>query len=507
MQSTSSEAQVTQAGQAISINNATCSQLFELFSSMLGPHGNIKALVNGGQQLSLTKDGYSLCREVPFSHPTSILITRAATSLYASTGDGTISFILMCCDIFNHSYRHYCDGTKIPVIINSLQLAMGDAIDFLQKQVEPLTENNLRELALSSLRTKVLNSGPMADMLVKALLGISASGALDADMVEVIKMEGGDIRDSIFVDGLVLDHSGRHYAMPNELTNVCVMITNMSLEYEKPEINAEYCYSSAAQREELAATEREFILSKAVKIADFARELKKEGKSLIVINEKGIDTFSLEVLSEAGVLGLRRAKRRNLERLVRMCGGKIITQVSQISRECLGVCKRVYVKDLGEEKFTFLEGTPNKGACTILLRGNSDYGRLCKAIRGALNSLVLAIKSKCCIRGGFEFYRKMADFLNGKAREVHAVDAVGYQILGSVYEDVIKVLLRNEGANINERMAMLFRKECGTAKVIENAKVLGSVLNNSVVTAINLLMCDEIIKAGKAIKQDNMENK
>lgn len=42
----------------------------------------------------------------------------------------------------------------------------------------------------------------------------------------------------------------------------------------------------------------------------------------MVINQKGIDPGSLDLLAKEGILALRRAKRRNMERLVQACGGK-----------------------------------------------------------------------------------------------------------------------------------------------------------------------------------------
>lgn len=42
----------------------------------------------------------------------------------------------------------------------------------------------------------------------------------------------------------------------------------------------------------------------------------------MVINQKGIDPGSLDLLAKEGILALRRAKRRNMERLVEACGGK-----------------------------------------------------------------------------------------------------------------------------------------------------------------------------------------
>ena len=46
-----------------------------------------------------------------------------------------------------------------------------------------------------------------------------------------------------------------------------------------------------------------------------------EGQGFVVINQKGIDPMSLDLLAKEGILGLRRAKRRNMERLSLACGG------------------------------------------------------------------------------------------------------------------------------------------------------------------------------------------
>ena len=45
------------------------------------------------------------------------------------------------------------------------------------------------------------------------------------------------------------------------------------------------------------------------------------GQGFVVINQKGIDPMSLDLLAKEGILALRRAKRRNMERLALACGG------------------------------------------------------------------------------------------------------------------------------------------------------------------------------------------
>ncbi len=50
-------------------------------------------------------------------------------------------------------------------------------------------------------------------------------------------------------------------------------------------------------------------------------------KSFVLINQKGIDLISLDMLAKEGIMGLRRAKRRNMERLQQACGGFAINSV------------------------------------------------------------------------------------------------------------------------------------------------------------------------------------
>lgn len=62
----------------------------------------------------------------------------------------------------------------------------------------------------------------------------------------------------------------------------------------------------------------------------------------MVINQKGIDPISLEMLANEGILALRRAKRRNMERLMKCCGGEAVNSVDELTPECLGFAGSVY---------------------------------------------------------------------------------------------------------------------------------------------------------------------
>lgn len=48
------------------------------------------------------------------------------------------------------------------------------------------------------------------------------------------------------------------------------------------------------------------------------------------------------MLANEGILALRRAKRRNMERLMKCCGGEAVNSVDELTPKCLGFAGSVY---------------------------------------------------------------------------------------------------------------------------------------------------------------------
>lgn len=149
--------------------------------------------------------------------------------------------------------------------------------------------------------------------------------------------------------------------MPKRVENAYILTLNVSLEYEKSEINSGFYYSSAAQREKLVESERRFVDDKLKKIVELKKEVcgNDPKKGFVIINQKGIDPLSLDVLVKNGIFALRRAKRRNMERLQLVCGGVAQNSVEDLTPDVLGWAGVVYEHQLGEEKYTFVVSKKN----------------------------------------------------------------------------------------------------------------------------------------------------
>jgi T-complex protein 1 subunit zeta len=301
----------------------------------------------------------------PRLRPAPSPVARTATAQDDVTGDGTTSSVLFTGELLKYAERFISEGVHPRIIADGFELAQQRVLPFLEsfKLARPgaaADRELLASVARTSLRTKL--HPEMADHLTEivtdAVLCVHKAGAaIDLNMIERMHMLHRTDKESRLVRGLVLDHGSRHPDMPTALENCFILIGNISLEYEKTEVTSTFTYSSAGERERMIEAERKFTDEKVRKVLELKRRVctPENGKSFVIINQKGIDPFSLDLLAKEGIIALRRAKRRNMERLSLCCGGFMVNSADDLSEDCLGFAGKVYEQTLGDDKFTFVE--------------------------------------------------------------------------------------------------------------------------------------------------------
>merc|ERR1711997_374385 len=380
--------------------------------------------------------------------------------------------------------------------------------------------NILTQIAQTSLNTKV--HPKIADSLtticVDSLLAIQQKDEpIDLYMVEMMEMQHRAESDSKLVRGLVLDHGGRHPDMPKRLENCHILTCNVSMEYEKTEVNSGFFYKSAEDREKLVAAERKFIEDRVQKIIELKRKVctPENKKTFVVINQKGVDPMSLDALAKEGILALRRAKRRNMERLVLAYGGNALNSVEEMDETCLGSAGLVYEHVLGENKFTFVEQCANPLSVTILMKGPNKHSltQVKDAVRDGLRAVKNALEDGCVVPGAGAYevachavLKKFLETVKGKAR-------LGIQAYADGLMVIPKTLATNAGYDSQEVMVKLLEEardgasvgmDCDTGEacipkdkgIYDNYRVKRQMVNSCTVIASNLLLVDEIMRAG-----------
>lgn len=241
----------------------------------------------------------------------------------------------------------------------------------------------------------------------------------------------------------------RHPDMPKRCENAHILTLNVSLEYEKSEVNAGFFYKSAEERAKLVAAERKFTDDKVHKIIEFKKKLLPDDSkgTLIVINQKGIDPISLDLLQKNNIVGIRRAKRRNMERLSRACGGYAVNSVDSLSEDCIGFAGLVYEHTLGDDKYTFIEGCKNPTSCTILVRGPTDHAirQILDAIHDGLRAVKNVIEDKVLIPGAGAFEVAASLHLQKFKQEVQGRAKLGVQAFADALLVIPKTLAANSG--------------------------------------------------------------
>ncbi|KAG6482562.1 hypothetical protein ZIOFF_059194 [Zingiber officinale] len=389
------QAEVLNKSAALHMNINAAKGLQDVLKTNLGPKGTIKMLVGGAGDIKLTKDGNTLLKEMQIQNPTAIMIARTAVAQDDTSGDGTTSTVLFIGELMKQSEQKISEGMHPRVLVDGFEIAKRATLEFLEKFKTPVVMGDapdkeiLKMVARTTLRTKLYES--LADQLTNAVVDAvlcirKQDEPIDLFMVEIMHMRHKFDVDTRLVEGIVLDHGSRHPDMKRRAENCYILTCNVSLEYEKSEINAGFFYSNAEQREQMVVAERRQVCS-------------GNDKNFVVINQKGIDPPSLDLLARAGIIALRRAKRRNMERLVLACGGEAVNSVDDLTVVCLGWAGLVYEHILGEEKYTFVENVKNPRSCTILIKGPNDHtiAQIKDAARDGLRSVKNTIEDEAVV--------------------------------------------------------------------------------------------------------------
>jgi len=515
-------AEHTRSLQSLVVNIGAAKGLQNVLKSNLGPRGTIKMLVSGSGDIKLTKDGNILLHEMQIQHPTASLIARAATAQDDITGDGTTSTVLITGEALKQCERFLSEGVHPRILADGFEIAKNEALKTLNRlriKEDKVDKELLLNVARTSLRTKLAPkiADHIADIVVDAVLCIQTPAGIDLFMVEIMTMPHRSIQDTKLIRGLVLDHGVRHPRMPRSLKNVHILTCNISLEFEKTEVDSGLFYKNAADRDRLVEAERKFTDDKVKKIIALKREVCKEGEGFLIVNMKGIDPPSLEMLSREGIMGLRRAKRRNMERLTLASGGVAVNSVEALDPSILGWADAVHEHTLGEEKYTFVEGVKNPTSCTVLIKGpnNHTINQVKDALRDGLRAVKNTIDDQCVIPGGGAFevaahcdLMKFKDTIKGKAK-------LGIQVFADALLIIPKTLATNSGFDPNDALMTLIDEhadgnlvgidvETGEPfdpemeGIFDNYRVKRQQLHLSSVLASQLLLVDEILRAGKS---------
>lgn len=386
------ESALQQKGRDAQKNNIAAAKLVaELVRTSLGPRGMDKMLVDSLGDVTITNDGATILKEIDVQHPAAKMMVEISKTVDNEVGDGTTSSVVFAGSLLAKSEELLQKEVHATLIIEGFQAAAEKALSLLQEAAKQVTTNEkeiLLKVAKTSMESKLISedSDLLAKLIVDAILQVvekEAGGqSVDLDNIKVEKKAGGSIRNTQLIKGIVLDKEIVHSGMPTKIEKAKIALLNSPLEIEKTEMSAEIRITDPTQMKMFLEEENRMLKSMVDKIHEIGAN--------VLICQKGIDDIAQHYLAKEGILSVRRVKESDMAKLAKATGGRISSNIDDMTSKDLGTADAVEQRKVETEKWVFVEGCKNPRAITILIRGGSQ--RVVDEVDRSLHDSLMVVK-------------------------------------------------------------------------------------------------------------------
>ena len=398
------ESALQQKGRDAQKNNIAAAKLVaELVKTSLGPRGLDKMLVDSLGDVTITNDGATILKEIDAQHPAAKMMVEISKTIDTEVGDGTTSSVVFAGALLEKAEKLLEKDVHSTLIVDGYQAASLKALELLAdlaKSIQPDDSESLIKIAKTSMQSKLVSddSESLSKLVVSAVLKIADKNengySVDLDNLKVEKKSGGSVQDTALINGIVLDKEVVHSGMPTKIQKAKIALVNAALEVEKTEVSSEIRISDPSQMQMFLEEENRML-------KEMVDKLHSVGANVLIC-QKGIDDIVQHYLSKQGILAVRRVKESDMTKLSKATGGRITSNLDDISEKDLGSAEIVQQKKIESDKWVFIEGCNNPHAVTVLIRGGSQrvVDEADRSIHDALMVVKDVIEKPLIVAGG-----------------------------------------------------------------------------------------------------------
>jgi archaeal chaperonin len=509
------ESALQQKGRDAQKNNIAAAKLVaELVRTSLGPRGMDKMLVDGLGDVTITNDGATILKEIDVQHPAAKMMVEISKTVDTEVGDGTTSSVVFGGALLAKAEELLEKDVHATVIIEGFQAASEKALSLLQelaKSVSPTEKEILLKVAKTSMESKLISedSGMLSKLVVDAILQVvekeEGGNKVDLDNIKVEKKAGGSIRNTQLIKGIVLDKEIVHSGMPTKIEKAKIALLNSALEIEKTEMSAEIRISDPTQMQMFLEEENRMLKSMVDKIHEIGAN--------VLICQKGIDDIAQHYLAKQGILSVRRVKESDMTKLAKATGGRISSNIDDMTTKDLGSAEQVEQRKVETEKWTFVEGCKNPKAITILIRGGSQrvVDEVDRSLHDALMVVKDVIEKPAVVAGGGAPEEFLASSLKDWADRFEGREQLAIKKYAEALEIIPLTIAENAGMDPINTMVTLRAKHSQGKKwtgidarntrvadmysldIIEPVRVKEQIIKSATEAACMILRIDDVI--------------
>jgi len=474
-----------------------------------------KMLVDSMGDVVITNDGATILKEMDIEHPAAKMIIEVAKTQEQHCYDGTTSAVVLSGELLKRSEDLIEQNVHPTVICEGFRLAAEKAISLLDGHGISTNDNDavLLEVAKTALTGKSAGAVKafMADICVRAVnaVGVVDEGERIVDLgdIKVEKRQGGSIKDSTLIDGILLDKERVHAGMPRSINDARIALINSAVEVKKTEVDAKIQITDPNQLASFLAEEENYIRGLVDKIIASGAN--------VLICQKGIDELAQHYLSKAGVFTIRRAKKSDMEALSKATGAQIVTNMDDLSAADLGHAARVEERKIGESDMTFVTGCPEAKSVSVLLRGGTEHvvDEIRRAFDDAVGVVSVAWEDGAVLTGGGSVLAALSRDLRTYAETIGGREQMAIEAFASAPEIIPRTHAENAGlAPVTTLIALRKAHADGAShaginvyeggvvdmkdgNVLEPLRVVEQAIQSATETAIMILRIDDVISS------------
>ena len=323
--------------------------------------------------------------------------------------------------------------------------------------------------------------------------------------VEGVKKEG--IKNTELISGIVLEKEKVLYDMPSQIREAKIALIDFPIEIRNPEIEAKISITSPEQLQSFLSEEENMI-------KEMVEKIRKSGANVLFC-QKGIDDFAQYLLSKEKIYACRRVSRSDMEKISKATGGKIISNLDELTLFELGKAQLVEEIKHGDDVFTYIRGCQNPKAVTILVHGGSEHviDEIKRAVKDGLGGVACVVESGLIVPGGGAVEIELAKRLREFSQLLSGREQLAVEEFASALEFIPSTLAENAGIDpIDIITELKSRHDSGErnaginlftnkienafeARIIEPLKIKTQAISSASEVAIMILRIDDIILA------------
>lgn len=512
--------QVTRGREAQTYNIMAAMAVAGSVASTLGPRGMDKMLVDSTGDIIVSNDGATILRKMDIQHPAAKMIVEVAKAQDSEAGDGTTTAVLLAGELLRQAGLLTEKSLHEASIIKGYMMAAEKALELVKEMAIDVSAKDkamLKKIAGTAMTGKDTDNARefLSDLVVRcmdATMEKDASGKYYVEKKNLVleKKTGGRVEDSRIIEGVLIDKGRVNFQMPEELKNVKVLAMDIGIEAKDTQFDAEFKIKKPGQFKQFSDMEDQQIKAQVDKINAMGVKA--------VFTTKAIDDLAQHYMARYGIIGVRRLKKSDVERVAKATGGSLVTNLDAITKDYIGTAGLIEELKVGDDEMMLVSKCKDQKVISIILRGTTSHilDEYERGIDDALHAVQNAIIDGKIVPGGAAVEVELGMRLKQYASTVKGKEQMAIEAYANALEIIPKALANNAGLDVIDMTIALKHKHDSKkgvnyglnvyegkainmleAGVVEPLRIKTQAIKSATEAACMILRIDDILAAAE----------